>query len=285
MIVVGPAATEVTNRYPLGKLQAVFRTSYLVSLKTSVGTRSVRGKMRVVPSLSDWAVGHRVHRRFAARPGAEHIATRRALAYLSAVVGQHPPKTVLEFGTGIGTITYLLLSSSPKVNVVGIEASPFCLAQLERNIPKDFKPRLTIFTKKTAPLDGRFDLIVIDGNLPSADTYGFLRHGTTCFVEGNREQISAKLMQVAQAKNLVFRPRQTTFRLILHALAKDTAWLFSSRLRSEKDMQDRRASCGNPNRELNVRSLLDSPGPQRLMDVQWSAKWFSSTRRASARAC
>ena len=111
---------------------------------------------------------------------------------------------MLEFGTGIGTITYLLLSSSPKLNVVAIEANPFCLAQLERNIPEEFKPRLTIFTKKTAPLDGCFDLIVIDGGLPSTDTYSFLRHGTICFVEGNREQISAKLMQVAQAQNLVF---------------------------------------------------------------------------------
>lgn len=160
--------------------------------------------MRVVPSLGDWAVGHRVHRRFAARPGAEHIATRRALAYLSAVVSRHPPKAVLEFGAGIGTITYLLLSSSPKLNVVAIEANPFCLAQLERNIPEEFKPRLTIFTKKTAPLDDCFDLIVIDGGLPSTDTYSFLRHGTICFIEGNREQISAKLMQVAQAQNLVF---------------------------------------------------------------------------------
>ena len=138
------------------------------------------------------------------------------------------------------------------MNVVGIEASPFCLAQLERNIPKDFKPRLTIFTKKTAPLDGRFDLIVIDGNLPSADTYGFLRHGTICFVEGNREQISAKLMQVAQARTCL-RSRETIFRFISHVLARDSAWLVSSSVRSEKDMQDRRASCGNSNRELSVR--------------------------------
>ena len=118
------------------------------------------------------------------------------------------------------------------MNVVGIEASPFCLAQLERNIPKDFKPRLTIFTKKIAPLDGRFDLIVIDGNLPSADTYGFLRHGTICFVEGNREQISAKLMQVAQAKNLVFDLEKQPFGSFYCAGKRHgLAFLFQSTLR------------------------------------------------------
>src|ERR1700674_4622537 len=107
MIVVGPAATEVTNLYPLGKLQAVFRTSYLVSLKTSVGTRSVRGKMRVVPSLSDWAVGHRVHRRTSApygRPMVRKVVffdptgkRARLLSRLAWVVGMLSTLVIVAF--------------------------------------------------------------------------------------------------------------------------------------------------------------------------------------------
>jgi predicted O-methyltransferase YrrM len=96
--------------------------------------------MRVIPDLGDWLTAYRVHRRFASRLGAKHIATRRALVCLSTVVRKHQPKAVLEFGTGIGTITYLLLSASPELNVVGVEADPFCLEQLERNIPQEFKP-------------------------------------------------------------------------------------------------------------------------------------------------
>jgi predicted O-methyltransferase YrrM len=122
--------------------------------------------MRVVPGLGDWLTAYRVHQRFASRPGAKHIATRRAPVCLSAVVRKHQPKAVLEFGTGIGTITYLLLSASPKLNVVGVEADPFCLAQLERNIPDEFKPRLTVVALNDAQLNGRFDLVVIDGPLP-----------------------------------------------------------------------------------------------------------------------
>jgi 16S rRNA A1518/A1519 N6-dimethyltransferase RsmA/KsgA/DIM1 with predicted DNA glycosylase/AP lyase activity len=48
----------------------------------------------------------------------------------------------LEFGSGIGTITYLLLSANQSLTVVGVEANAFCLAQLDQNIPDDFKARL-----------------------------------------------------------------------------------------------------------------------------------------------
>src|SRR5215831_17965074 len=96
--------------------------------------------MRVRPKLNDCVSVYRVYRRFAARPGSEHIATWRALACLSALVRLRQPEKVLEFGTGIGTITYLLLTSLPQLNVVGLETNPFCLAQLDRNIPDELKP-------------------------------------------------------------------------------------------------------------------------------------------------
>jgi predicted O-methyltransferase YrrM len=98
--------------------------------------------------------------------GGKHIATRRALICLATVVRKHQPKAVLEFGTGIGTITYLLLSAGTELNVVGVEDSPFCIEQLQRNIPEEFKPRLTVVSKNDVPGDRRFDLIVIDGRLP-----------------------------------------------------------------------------------------------------------------------
>jgi hypothetical protein len=161
--------------------------------------------MRVVSSLGDWLIAYRVHRRFASRAGGEkHIATRRALICLATVVRKHQPKEVLEFGTGIGTITYLLLSAGTELNVVGVEDSPFCIEQLQRNIPEEFKPRLTVVSKNEVPVDRRFDLIVVDGRLPPrTDKHAFLRNGTICFIEGNRWKQGAKLMQMAKAKNLV----------------------------------------------------------------------------------
>ena len=160
--------------------------------------------MLVSPTLGDWLTAYRVHQRFASRPGGKHIATRRALICLAALVRKHQPEAVLEFGSGIGTITYLLLSVSAKLYVVGVEDSPFCIEQLQRNIPEEFKPRLTVVSKNDVPDDRRFDLIVIDGRLPPrTDKHAFLRSEGICFVEGNRWKQGAKLMQIAKAKNLV----------------------------------------------------------------------------------
>ena len=167
--------------------------------------------MRVRPKLDDWASAYRVYRRFATRPGSEHIATWRALAYLSALVGLRQPESVLEFGTGIGTITYLLLSALPKLTVVGLETNPFCLAELDRNIPDELKPRLTVVTERNAPFDGPFDLIVIDGRLPKSDDWPFLRQGTLCFVEGNRQHQSATMLKIAASKNLVLDLEKQSF--------------------------------------------------------------------------
>ena len=167
--------------------------------------------MRVTPKLDDWTSAYRVYRRFATRPGSEHIATWRALACLSALVGLRQLQSVLEFGTGIGTITYLLLSALPKLTVVGLETNPFCLTQLDRNIPDALKQRLTVVTDRKALLDGAFDLVVIDGRLPKTDDWPFLRRGTLCFVEGNRERQSATLLEIAASKNLVLDLEKQSF--------------------------------------------------------------------------
>ena len=168
-------------------------------------------RMRVEPKFRDWMSAYRVYRRFATRPGSEHIATWRALACLSALLRLRQPESVLEFGTGIGTITYLLLSTLPKLTVVGLETNPFCLAQLHRNIPDELKPRLMVVTDRKAPLVGAFDLVVIDGRLPKSDDWPFLRRGTICFVEGNRGCQSAKLREIAASKNLVLELEKQSF--------------------------------------------------------------------------
>lgn len=167
--------------------------------------------MRVRPKLDDWVSAYRVYRRFATRPGSEHIATWRALTCLSALVGLRRPESVLEFGTGIGTITYLLLTALPKLTVVGLETNPFCLAQLDRNIPDELKPRLTVVTDGRVPLVDAFDLIVVDGRLPKTEDWPFLRQGTLCFVEGNRERQSATLLGIAASKNVVLDLEKQSF--------------------------------------------------------------------------
>jgi hypothetical protein len=156
--------------------------------------------MRVYPGVFDWIIASRVHRRFASRPGSEHIASRVALAHLSALLRHQTPNTILEFGAGIGTITYLLLTQLPKAKVLCTEHHHFCREQLGRNIPDALKSRLEVL--HGPPTSGNFDLVIIDGgvNVPASHLF---QNGTTFFVEGTRLTTSEGLVRVASENGFV----------------------------------------------------------------------------------
>lgn len=142
--------------------------------------------MRVKPNDDDWTVADQVFRRFHALPGSRHIASRYALAHLAAVLRQNEIRSAVEFGAGIGTITYLLLTyPTPMRTVVSTEPNAFCLEQLDRNLPADLHARLTVISDGALP-KGDFDLAVIDGKISTAEYKTLLRPGLVCFVEGGR---------------------------------------------------------------------------------------------------
>ena len=172
--------------------------------------------MNVFPNTADWHLAERVYRRFREKPGSAHIASWGALACLATVVRKYRPKAVLEFGCGIGTITYLLLSASSEIRILGIEANDFCLDQLERNIPPELRSRLDV-AQLGDRTKGQFDLVIIDA--PYEDNDAFFRPGTICFVEGNRERQTAKLEDIAESKSLAID------------LDRQLRWLFQIRRR------------------------------------------------------
>ena len=156
--------------------------------------------MRVFPKPADWILAFRVYRRFRERPGSDHIASWCALACLAAIVRKYRPKEVLEFGCGIGAITYLLLSASSEIRVLGIESNGFCLDQLDQNIPAEFGSRLDVARIGDDRTDRQFDLLIIDGKY---DPNGaFFRPGTICFIEGSRPWQAAQLVEIAKGKGL-----------------------------------------------------------------------------------
>ena len=158
--------------------------------------------MRVKPSDADWKVADEVFRRFHPLPGSQHIASRYALAHLATVLRQNEIKSVVEFGVGIGTITYLLLTyPKPTRTVVSTERDAFCLEQLERNLPTDLRARLTVISDGSLPR-GDFDLAVIDGKVTSAEYATLLRPGLICFVEGGRLPQRKRVMQNVGADGL-----------------------------------------------------------------------------------
>jgi hypothetical protein len=149
--------------------------------------------MRVSPNARDWLVAWKVYRRFAARPGATHIATAGALAHLAAVLRCYPINAALEFGAGIGTITYLLLTyPEPNRAVVSIERDTFCLDQLRKNIPEEMRSRLIVTSDSPR---NYFDLVVIDGKFPLGADRPLFRQGTICFVEGTRAKCRTSLAE------------------------------------------------------------------------------------------
>ena len=153
--------------------------------------------MHLVPNSDDWRLARSVHKRFKFRPGSDHIASAGALAHLAALLRTERVKSVLEFGSGIGTVSYLLLTTPPKDrHVVSVERNPFCLSQLTRNIPQELGPRFSIHRGKTVP-DDDFDLVVIDGSVPD---YSFLREGQLLFIEGGRSTQRHAVERIAEER-------------------------------------------------------------------------------------
>lgn len=140
--------------------------------------------MHISPNDEDWKLAREVHSLFKAKPGSDHIASDFALAHFSALVRVHPVKSVLEFGAGIGTMTYLLLSRLPDARIVCAERNEWCREQFEANIPADWRPRVTLLPVGRPRIDEVFDLAIVDG--PVSRKCMFLRAGSFCFGEGNR---------------------------------------------------------------------------------------------------
>lgn len=155
--------------------------------------------MKVEPTEADWDFAKSVHEEFSKKPGAKHIASEFALAYLSAVLSKVKPSAVLEFGAGIGTITYSLLKHPSNVgHVTTVENNPFCLEQFATNIPQEYSDRYDLIEDDTGLTPGKqaFDLVIVDDSVKEQN-YAYLDNGMTCFVEGtrsaNRREIQSEL--------------------------------------------------------------------------------------------
>lgn len=146
--------------------------------------------MRIEPGREDWALAGEVYDLFRRKPGAEHIASRFALAHLSSILSMQKPCRVLEMGAGIGTITYLLCHHpcSPE-RIVSTEENDFCLQQLETNIPQSCLKRIELITNPVdiSLLKEKFDMIIFDSQHDDIDITNILGEGTVCFVEGSRK--------------------------------------------------------------------------------------------------
>ena len=150
--------------------------------------------MRVEPESEDWKVAKEVYRLFSRKPGSAHIASELTLAHLAALVRTRPINSVIEFGAGIGTLTYLLLSRlGEDRRVTSVERNTYCIEQLMHNIPPELRDGWSI--KHPRSVDGsiEFDLLIADGMHAQARTSDCLQTGSFCFVDGERAKTRATI--------------------------------------------------------------------------------------------
>ena len=69
--------------------------------------------------------------------GSDQIATRYALRIISKHLNEYQPKSILEIGAGIGTITELLIRELPSAKIVSYENNAWCISQLVKTLTKN----------------------------------------------------------------------------------------------------------------------------------------------------
>lgn len=122
------------------------------------------------------SIGTDVLRAFGARPGSTYIASAFAIDGLVEWLRRVRPRTVLEVGAGIGTLTSVSIQQLDAIHgpgsyrYVAIEAEPFCLGQFDANIGAD-RGKVTLADRYEAIPAGMapFDFVIVDGGGPYAE--------------------------------------------------------------------------------------------------------------------
>src|SRR5215207_3102544 len=150
--------------------------------------------MKVEVTEADRALAADIHRLFSAKPHSEHIASEFALAHLAALVRTQDFRSVLEFGAGIGTMTYLLLSRLPAATVDCTDPNETCFSALGLDLPREMRTRLMIH-RDASQLGRAFDLVIIDGAVDGV-TATLFTPGSVCFAEGKRAKERRTIQQL-----------------------------------------------------------------------------------------
>jgi precorrin-6B methylase 2 len=150
-----------------------------------------------------------IYAEFKAKPESQHIASEFALVELAKLVAEIKPKSVLEIGAGIGTITKLLLQHpSRPAKLTVTEAHPVCLRELQANLQGVSKDGYDLVqTAAELNIASAFDLVIFDGTLDDDIQYRVFKPGTWCFVEGSRNKTIAALRQKLNATGLTVSMR------------------------------------------------------------------------------
>ena len=99
---------------------------------------------------------------FQSKKGATNLADLATIGAVISYCRKNNPRTVLELGGGIGTLSYSVLKNSNATLDI-YEHNDFCVGALNENL-KDYKGRFTIIPNYlTLPPRREYDLVIVDG--------------------------------------------------------------------------------------------------------------------------
>lgn len=138
---------------------------------------------------------------FSEQEGCQHIAGLFALEKILDIIDVNKPKTILEVGLGIGSISYTILkqadNSDTQVTYHGTEANEFCLNALKQNLGKYYQSVNIYKDIETLNSKEKYDFVIIDGSDDSIEYIkDLINPNGVIFIEGGRANQTNKMKSV-----------------------------------------------------------------------------------------
>jgi hypothetical protein len=125
---------------------------------------------------------------FVNKEGATEIATREALRIIENLIIKENPSYIVEIGSGIGTITRLLLMKSPSAKLICLEKSLWCVDRFKENLQSSTAIIFNSLQDLIESIEVPVDLIIVDDYLDLEETEELLKKSRPriIFIEGYR---------------------------------------------------------------------------------------------------
>jgi hypothetical protein len=161
--------------------------------------------MKEKASIED--IAHEVTVAFRAKRGSESIAQEDALVQIGKVFQEVGPRSVLDLGAGIGTISFFLsqLENQNNVKFYLYEVSEYCQAALLENL-EGLECKLIKSADELERIKESIDFVVIDDFISQETTFRLLSNcrPKAIFIEGHRRRQRRHVYQALRQSNQSF---------------------------------------------------------------------------------
>lgn len=132
-----------------------------------------------------------LYKKFSQVDGNQHIASLYALEKIIDIIKVNQPKSILEIGLGIGSISDTILEYATRGNIsieyFGTELNDFCLGELPKNLGEHYS-KINLFDDLASVPDNRkYDFVIVDGSDEALESIkGIISENGVIFIEGDR---------------------------------------------------------------------------------------------------